>query len=191
MKTKYFIEKGRTSLLVDHGKGSANDKQVLAAMTHYPGTRCWTVIDIRLEQTPSADPWSGSGTGEDFYSQWKPKSDDEAKVVKALLKDYQELPDGTLIWCTYKTIVRGHDQINGSAPASPNGIKRHIYHTKAEAMAKLMACRAFWEDHLGTIAEGKIPNPYRQPGESDIPLVLALKALEDKGWSLRGEELEQ
>lgn len=177
--------------MVAHEDGAANEKQVLAAMTHYEGTLCWTVIDIRLESKPSADPWSGSGTGEDFYSEWKPKCGDEARVVKGLLKDYQELPDGTLIWCTYKNIVQGHEKINGLAPGSPNGIKRKIYHTKAEAMARLQECKAFWEAHHGAIAEGKIPNPYRQPGETDIPLVLALKALEDKGWTLNATEPQQ
>lgn len=177
MKTKFLIEKGRTSLVVDHGKGAWDDKQVLAAMTHYDGTRCWTVIDIRLTDTPSADPWSGSGVGEDFYSQLKPKSEAEANEVKVLLKDYQELADGTLIWCTYKNIVRGHFDINGLAPGTPNGIKRPIYHRKAEAMAKLLECKAFWENHQGTIAEGKIPNPYSQPGASDIPVILAMNTL--------------
>lgn len=180
MKTKLLIEKGRTSLVVDHGRGDWDDKQVLAAMELYEGTQCWTVIDIRLGERPSADPWSGSGVGEDFYSQWKPKSEAEAGEVKALLQDYQELADGTLIWCTYKNIIRGHFDINGLAPGAPNGIKRAIYHRKAEAMAKLLECKNFWENHTGTIAEGKIANPYSQPSASDIPVIFALRALQAK-----------
>lgn len=167
-------------MLVDHGRGELGDKQVLAAMTLYEGTRCWTVIDIRLCQIPTAHPWSGSGAGEDFYSEWKPKSDAESSEVKALLKEYQELADGTLIWCTYKDIVRGHSNINGYVPACPNEIQRNIYHTKAEAMQKLRECKAFWENHQGTIAAGRIENRYSQPGSSDVQVILAINALNAK-----------
>lgn len=177
MKTKFSIEKGRVSLLVDHGKNADAEKQALAAMTLYEGTRCWTIIDIRLEKVPVAHPWSGSGDGEDFYSEWKPKSPAEADEVKALLSEYEERADGTLMWCTYKDIVRGSLAVNGYTPVSAHGLKRHIHHSKAEGMAKLREIKAFWEGHQGTIVEGAIHNPYSQPSASDIWLELTCKAL--------------
>lgn len=175
MKTKFSFEKGRISLLVDHGKNTEAEKQVLAAMTLYEGTRCWTVIDIRLEKAPVADPWSGSAI--DFFTELKPKSAAEADEVKAMLREYEERADGTLMWCTYKNIVRGELAINGYTPVSAYGLKRYVHHTKAAGMAKLREIKAFWEKHQGTIVEGAIHNPYSQPSASDVWMALTCKEL--------------
>jgi hypothetical protein len=177
MKTKFSIEKGRISLLVDHGKNADAEKQVLAAMTLYEGTRCWTIIDIRLDKAPVADPWSGSGSGEDFFSELKPKSPAEAEDAKAMLNEYEERPDGTLMWCTYNSIVRGELAINGYTPVSPYGLKRYIHHNKSGGMDKLREIKAFWDNHQGTIVEGAISNPHGQPSVTEVWMALACKAL--------------
>ena len=177
MKTKFSIEKGRMSLLVDQGKNTDAEKQVLAAMTLSEGTRCWTVIDTRLNRVPVAHPWSGSEMAEDFNASWKPKSASEAEAVKAMLLEYEEREDGTLMWCTYRNIVRGKLDVKGYTPVTPHGIKLHIHHSKAEGMNKLREIKAFWENHQGTIAEGAIHNPYSQPSSSDIWLTLTCNEL--------------
>jgi hypothetical protein len=177
MKTKFLFEKGRISLLVDHGKNTDAEKQVLAAMTLSEGTRCWTIIDIRLNKVPVAHPWSGSEMADDFNAHWKPKSPSEAEAVKAMLLEYEEREDGTLMWCTYRNIVRGDLGVKGYTPVSSRGLKLYTHHDKASGMAKLREMKAFWECHHGTIAEAAIHNPYSQPSSSDVWLTLTCEEL--------------
>lgn len=174
MKTKFLQEKGRISLIVDHGKDKSAKKQVLAAMTLYEGTGCWTLIDIRLSSNPTAHPWSGSGNGEDFYSSYKPSSPEEAETIKGMLKEFQEQEDGTLRWCTYRNIVRGETSVNGYTPIQYVDFERHVLHSKSSAFEKLKDIQTFWEAHEGTIAQAKIPNPYAQPSDSIVSMRLII-----------------
>ena len=169
MKTRISHQKGRISLLIDQPIApSGEGKAVLAAMTMNEGTGCWFLIDIRLAPHPVAHQWSGSGKGDDFYSEMKPKTPAEAKAIKAMLKEYEEREDGTLIWCSFRDIVRGELGVNGYVPASYNDFHAPVYHSRASGLAKLKEIQAFWEQHAGTVAEAKIENPYAQPTSGDI-----------------------
>jgi hypothetical protein len=164
VKTKFLRERGRVSLVVDTGEPTTMDnKQALAAMTLLEGTGCWSIIDIRLDDHPSADPWSASGFSEEFYSELKPESSEQAIEVKAMLKEYQELKDGTLVWCSFRDIVRGESGVNGFTPSGKNNFQPPVYHSRRQGLALLREIQEFWEAHAGTIEESKIDNPYSQP----------------------------
>jgi hypothetical protein len=173
VKTKFLRERGRVSLVVDTGEPTTMDnKQALAAMTLLEGTGCWSIIDIRLDDHPSADPWSASGFSEEFYSELKPESSEQAIEVKAMLKEYQELKDGTLVWCSFRDIVRGESGVNGFTPSGKNNFQPPVYHSRRQGLALLREIQEFWEAHAGTIEESKIDNPYSQPNASVVKSTL-------------------
>lgn len=178
MKTKLTYEKGRISLVVDHGKDKTQEKMVLAAMTLFEGTRCWNVIDIRLEENPVAHPWSGSGSGEDFYATFTPKSPEESNYVRSQLKEYEELEDGSFRWCTFGGIVRGAYEIDNFAPGTYQTFRRPVFHNRADGLAYLKDTQTFWEGFEGKIADSKIDNPYAQPRESRLSWDLAVIRIE-------------
>lgn len=180
LKTKLSYEKGRISLVVDHGKDTAKEKMVLAAMTLFEGTGCWSLIDIRLEDNPVAHPWSGSGAGEDFYATFKPKTPDEAAYIRSQLKEYEERDDGSFRWCTFKGIVRGHYEIKDFAPGTYKDFRRPVFHNRNDGLAYLKETQAFWEGYEGKIADSKIHNPYAQPNQSEIIWGLAMIRIEAK-----------
>lgn len=172
MKTKLSYEKGRISLVVDHGKDKSKEKMVLAAMTLFEGSGCWDVIDIRLEDNPVAHPWSGSGNGDDFYATFTPKTPEEADYARTQLKEYEELEDGSFRWCTFRGIVRGACEINGFAPGHYQTFKRPVFHNRADGLAYLKSTQEFWEGFEGRITESKLDNPYRQPTAMQIEFAL-------------------
>ncbi|MBI6885084.1 hypothetical protein [Pseudomonas putida] len=164
MKTKYLIEKGRISLVIDNGV--RGEKQVLAAMTLWEGTGVWSIVDIRLDKYATAHEYSGSGSADEFYGELTPKSEEERSRIKAMLHEYQELEDGRIIWCPMTSLVKGAYEIDGYAPPSPNGLRRAVHHTRDQGKAILKEIQAYWEAHEGTVAQAKIANPHAQP-ESD------------------------
>lgn len=168
MKTKLAHEKGRISLLVDHGKDKSKEKMVLAAMTLFEGTGCWTLIDIRLSERPVAHPWSGSGNGEDFYASHRPETKEEAGFFKSRLREFEELEDGEIRWCTFRDIVRGECEIDGFAPGGYKEFRRPVFHKRAGALSLLKEIQVFWEGFEGSIADSTINNPFRQPRSSNI-----------------------
>ena len=190
MKTKLTYEKGRISLIVDHGKDTSREKMVLAAMTLFEGTGCWSIIDIRLEDNPVAHPWSGSGSGEDFYSTFVPKSADEATYARSQLKEYEELEDGSFRWCTFKGIVRGACEINDYAPGGYQTFRRPVFHNRTDGLAYLKETQTFWDSYEGKIADSKIPNPHVQPNETEISWGLAIKKIEARAAVKKAADAE-
>lgn len=192
MKTKLIQEKGSISLIVDHGSEATKDnKQVLAAMNRMESSQCWMVIDVRLNERPAANPSSGTCNSEDVFSHLKPESPEQAITAKSMLKEFEEREDGTLVWCTFKNIVRGESGVNGKIPWGPGNFHPPVYHSKKDGLELLKEMQAFWEDHEGTIAEAKIDNPFSQPRDSFIEMRLSLEASEkrrsknqDDGFSL-------
>jgi len=175
LKTKLMREKGRISLVIDHGSDKTKEKMVLAAMTLFEGTDCWDVIDIRLEDHPAANPWSGSGSGDDFYSTYRPETPEEAEYLRSVLREYEELKDGSFRWCTFRGIVRGECEINGYAPAWYQEFKRPVFHSFRNGLTHLKEIQAFWESYNGSIRDSKIKNPYRQATETDIQFGISSK----------------
>jgi hypothetical protein len=180
MKTKLVHEKGTISLVVDHGDQAQEDNlQVLAAMNKTEGTQCWMVIDIRLTERPVANPSSGSCNAEDVFSHIKPISADQSAKSKSILKEYEELEDGTLVWCTFKNIVRGQPGVNGRVPWGPLNFHAPVYHSRKDALELLAEMQAFWEDHEGTIGEAKIENPFSQPRQSVVEMRFTMEEAEE------------
>lgn len=181
MKTKLVHEKGCISLVVDHGAQATEDnKQVLAAMNKMEGTQCWMVIDIRLAERPVANPWSGSCNAEDVFSYIKPASAEQSVKAKSMLKEYEEREDGTLVWCTFKNIVRGEPGVNGRVPWGPLNFHAPVYHSRKDGLELLAQMHAFWEGHEGTIAEAKIDNPFSQPRQSVIEMRFTIEESQEK-----------
>lgn len=141
---------------------------VLGAMNLFEGTRCWYLIDVRLRDYPAAHPWSGSGGGDDFWSQLTAQSPEEAAYIKSSLREYEEVEPGTFRWCTFRGIVKGECEINGYAPPGYENFRRPVFHNRASALAYLKEAQTFWESYEGTIRDSKIENAHRQPTESDI-----------------------
>lgn len=148
---------------------------VLAAMTMFGDSECWNVIDIRLEDHPAANPWSGSGSGEDFYSTYAPKTLEEAAYLRSILREYEELSDGTFRWCTFRGIVRGECEINGFAPGGYNDFRRPVFHSFRGGLTYLKETRVFWDSYEGSIRDSKIKNPYRQATETDVQFAISCK----------------
>lgn len=192
MKTNILREIGRVSLVIDHGVPTTmENKQALAAMTLLEGTGCWSIIDIRLDDHPRADPWSASGSGEDFYSELKPKSPEQAIEIKAMLKEYQELEDGTLVWCSFRDIVRGEPGVNGYTPAGRKNFQPPVHHSRRQGLILLKEMQDFWEAHTGTLMDAKIDNPYAQPSEFRVTSQLIFdKAMREHEARKKSRELD-
>ena len=187
MKTKIVKERCRILLVQDIPVPPGSGRPQLAAMTEREGTGCWKVVDIRLHPRPAAHEFSGGGNAEDVHSRFKPESEEEAQTVKAMLQEYEERSDGELVWCPCTNMVRGEQGVKGYIPKSWDNFHPPVYHTRASAWAKLRAIKEFWEQHKGTVAEAKIPNPHAQPTESDVMRKIHLarfmkeRGLEDAG----------
>ncbi|WP_199028449.1 hypothetical protein [Ralstonia sp. ASV6] len=163
VKTKLITEKGRISLVIDDPSKARDERDVVAAMTLHEGTGCWQLVDIRLSEHKKPSPFGGSMYADDFCARFLPDTPEDATVAKSLLREYKELEDGKLLWCTFDGIVRGEPEINGYAPV--RYFDQAGYFSKAGGLAKLAEIKSFWDSYQGDPATAKIPNPLRQPSE--------------------------
>lgn len=168
MKTRLSYDKGYISLIVDHQGDLSKDRAVLAAMTLFDGTGCWSIVDIRLDPDGYAHPWSGSLIGEDFQSSIVPESIQDAAYIKSRLKEYEEREDGRIVWCTYRDIVRGQTGVKGYIPAGRHDFHAPVYHSRSDGIAYLKDAKQFWDVYEGEIEKAKINNPFRQPGMTGL-----------------------
>lgn len=87
------------------------DRPVLAVGSHYEGTSCWTLEDLRLYPNLGLECKQYFGNNaEDFHSHIVVKTDHDRTIVKSLINEYQvtESEKETLYeWCTYRGIVPG------------------------------------------------------------------------------------
>jgi hypothetical protein len=166
MKTRLSHEKGRVSLIIDHQGDLTKEKAVLAQMTHMEGTGCWSITDIRLSRECRAHQYSCSEIAEDFQAHIIPESPDEAAFIKSRLREYHELENGTILWCTFRNIVRGQSSVKGYTPPTSTGFHPPVYHSRADGLAYLKALKVFWDEHEGPTEAAKVVNPDNQPRES-------------------------
>jgi hypothetical protein len=165
MKTRLSHERGRISLIIDHGDRT-KEKAVLAQMSHMEGTGCWSITDIRLSRQCTAHKYSCSEIAEDFHAHIIPESVEEAAFIKSRLREYHELENGTIVWCTFRNIVRGESSVKGYTPPTSTGFHPPVYHSRADGLAYLKALQVFWEGHEGPTEDAKVENPDNQPRES-------------------------
>ncbi|WP_455233233.1 hypothetical protein [Geopseudomonas aromaticivorans] len=182
VKTRITRSRGYIALLqVEPGKAT-RESNVLAAMTLYEGTGCWRLVDVRLARHRTPSPYSGSLIAEDFHSSITPASPEDAAFFKSHLREYREDSDGTLRWCTFEGIVRGHPAVNGYTPPRWANFDQAGYFSQAEGLARLKEIQAFWDTYEGDPAKAKIDNPLRQPSESVLRGELYVhKLLAEKG----------
>lgn len=190
------------SLVFDVPGVPAREKPVLAVLSHYEGTKCWTLCDIRLHQhSLSVGPYFGN-SAEDFHSYYRAITPQEVELLRRSLKEFQEVPkdDGSIefTWCTYRGIVRGRTakEINESTFFAS---KYPVMHKRDEGMVLLNEMADFWrqwmigksdEEILSQAGRIKINNPFIQPTESQmmgqlsVERLMAERAVElGQGWS--------
>lgn len=167
-ETRLNHEKGRISLaIVDH-ETPRSEWDVVAAMTHYEGTGCWRVTDVRLSRARTPSPYAGDLNADVLCSSYKPESGAEAASVRQLLREYREEPDGSFLWCTFDGIVRGAPEVKGHRPAMWADFDQAGFFSRSDALATLREIQSFWATYTGPRNAARIPNPHRQPGEFEI-----------------------
>ena len=163
MKTLVKRElKSVTLILDDHLANTAAPNKVWQAAC-YADSNCWIVTDVRLSSYKEPGPYATSLDADDFHSELKPTSLEEAKFIKSRLKSYREDDDGTIHWCSFDGMIQGHSQINGYVPPSYKDFHGPGYLSRREALEALQECRRFWENYSGDIGSAKLHNPNRQP----------------------------
>jgi hypothetical protein len=167
-QTKLVTEKSCISLVIDDPEKPRGEQDVVAAMTLYEGTGCWRLVDIRLSAHRKPSAYAGSLSADNLCASYKPESAAAARLVKSLLREYQEQEDGTLLWCTFDGIVRGDPKINGYAPVTYANFDQAGYFSKAGGLRKLAEIKAFWDVYVGDPAAARIPNDHLQPTDSVV-----------------------
>lgn len=156
------------------------DKAVLAVMSHYTGTGCWTVEDVRLSKHGKADPYFTVGA--DRYQASCLVSQAEAHVVRNALREYTECgtEDGAVQfnWCTYDGLVVGRKSTE--ILGGPMCLLAHdypLFHTRAEGLDLLASMAEFWgawphqvdePDIVQRAGRLKIENPAWQDTETSL-----------------------
>lgn len=164
MKTKVKRSKREIQILVDRGDDSPDE--VLASLNEMADADCWFVIDIRLRDRPEAHEYSGSAMADDFCANITPRCPDERRFYLSKLREYKELEDGTIIWCTFGNMWRGDQSVDGYTP--PSALKPPLYMTFQKGLEAIHEIRSFWEAYDGLIKDAAIENPHRQLSESDL-----------------------
>lgn len=156
------------ALVVDQPAEQGATPQVLAALTNMHDSACWYLVDIRLRKHPAANEFSGSGRAEDFQAHYRPETEAQRALIKAMVREYKELEDGTVIWCTYLGLVAGEKSVDGYTPVNREKFHPPLYHSEERGLELLQDLRAFWERFEGRIEDSAIENPRGQPSESEV-----------------------
>lgn len=182
-KTEIIEREGQIALVFSDPTVKPWQRNRVSEMTEDEGTGCWQLIDIRLKSAPQLSPWGCSTGADDFHASFIPKDAHEALLVKAKLREYHEEADGSIHWCTFNGIVRGHTDIDGYRPIRYQNFHQAGYFNRAEGMTKLLAMKAFWDSHQGSLLDARIENPNLQPGESEMRLMLTVDRMTLPGAS--------
>lgn len=156
----------RIELVVDEGQKriKKEDRKILAAMTLFHGTGAWMMTDIRLHQHRRPSAYSGSLFADDIHAHFKPATEQEAVVVRVLLREFREDAEG-FHWSSYEGLVRGTPRHDSIALASGNHVG---YFTRVEGLAYLEEVQAWWDAFEGDFKDAKIDNPHRQLSASQV-----------------------
>lgn len=167
-KSKIIERQGQIALVLVNPNAVPWEQNRVAEMTNYEGTDCWTLVDIRLKRYPQLSQYGCSTSAEDYHSIFTPVSNDEAQIVKSLLREYWEDANGGIHWCTFNGIVRGHPEVNGYSPIRYLNFDQSGYFSRKEAMLKMLVMKAFWDSHEGSLSEARIENPNKQFGVTEM-----------------------
>lgn len=167
-ETRLNHEKWRISLAIVDQDKPRSEWDVVAAMTLYEGTGCWRVTDVRLSRARTPSPYAGELSADVLCSSYKPESDAEAVVVRRLLREYREEPDGSFLWCTFDGVVRGTPEVKGYRPAMWADFDQAGFFSRSDALARLRDIQSFWATYTGPRNSARIPNPHQQPGQFEI-----------------------
>ncbi len=169
MKTKIIKKSGYIELVLDEPCDEVQfGKGVLAGMTQFDDINCWLVSDMRLSNFIQCTPYTASISADDYCSTLKPENPIQRSFVLKHLREYQEMDDGTLVWCTFNKMVVGKTHINGNCPASRYGFHPPIFHSKKDGLEILRALQSFWNEYQGTLRESKVTYPRLQKNASLI-----------------------
>lgn len=169
MKTKITRDRNQyIALIIDEPGKKGKERDVLAAMTLFEGTGCWKMTDVRLSRFRVPDPYAGSLNADVLHASLKPENEEDANYIKSRLREYQEDEDGTIRWCTFDGIVRGHPSVKGYAPARYKNFDQSGYFSQAEGLSKLQEIQLFWDNVPDLNYKWRINNPYWQPSQTII-----------------------
>lgn len=168
MKTKFTRREGVISLIIDDPMKKPRDSDVLASMTLYEGTGCWTLIDIRLTKHRKPSKYSGSPSSDDYHAQLKPETEDAAEFIKSQLREYIEDSEGIIHWCNFDGIVKGKEYVNNYRPHNPLDFHPWGYFSRDEGVKVLKEIKAFWDDYDGDPSKVRLPNSNRQASLSEL-----------------------
>lgn len=173
METKLKRSKGQVELVVDDAEQGR-----LAVLVEHEGAGCWCLSDTRLAPHQCVGAYSAMHNADAYCSSFKPRCLAEAAFVKSLLREYQELENGTILWATFNGLVRGHPDIDGYKPAKWANFDQVGYFSYKEGLERLREMREFWTAFEGDPNTVKLDNPHHQLSETDVGLK-AFRARQD------------
>lgn len=197
------LNKSQYKIVVDQPGMPKADKPVLAVMTHYQGTGCWSVEDLRLY--PLIGLQKGryfGGSAEDFHSSFTPETSEELALALSLIREPVTItpPDGRvgLHWCTFRGILRGKTAGEICGRASFRTIDWPTMHEFKDAMAAMRAIEAFWLAHdleagdpqlCRKISQVKLDNPDLQINQSRLTSEIIMHRMKTNPQNPEEEEL--
>lgn len=174
MKTKISIREGVQYLEV--ADKEINDKSqygspiVLAVITHFFNSGCWSFEDYRLKSHLIPSKYLND-SNEQIYN-FNEYSEEDKKVVLSKLHDYSLSEKEGLFYWRYETV-----DLNGDIPPDDkrkiDSIGNKYPHvacfTFKAAQKKLREAKEFWDNYEGSLTneEIKISNPHRQPHQAE------------------------
>ena len=174
-KTQLIQGRGYVSLVIDNPSLDPVDRIRIAEMVEYADAACWRLNDIRLCEYPVLSKYGCSISGETYHSSYSPKTDEEREVVRTMLREYWEAEDGSIHWCTFDGVVRGHADVDGYKPKTYLNFDQAGFFSYKEAMAKLLEIKSFWDSYQGNFTDAKILNPHKQPNLIELTCALTLQ----------------
>ena len=177
MKSEIIEQEGRYAVVFADPTLEPWERNRVAELTEDEGTDCWQLVDIRLKAFPQLSKYGCSTGADDYHATFTPENEQQADRVKSMLRDFREDADGSIHWCTFNGIVRGHSEVNGYRPARYLDFDQAGFFSREEGLEKLQAIKRFWDAHTGSLAEARIDNPHRQPSESEVYFALRFGAV--------------
>jgi hypothetical protein len=168
MKVKLAKRKGYYRLVVDdkdiNKKYDCTQKQpiVLACLSGWEGTECWSLHDMRLSHVIYPSPYLDSSN----IQSYTPQNEEEESWLISALKQYEK-QDDKYVWSTFNGVVAFGDKTFD--PDVPSYVSRSLQGcwSFAEGMKKFNEIREFWENFSGDdLKSTQIVNPNFQPSSN-------------------------
>lgn len=174
MKTKIKIREGVQYLEVADKELNESSQYgspiVLAVITHYWNSGCWSFEDYRLKSHLIPSKYLGDNN-ETIYN-FNEYPEEDKKLILSKLHDYTLTEKEGLFYWRYDSV-----DLNGDIPKDDkrkidsigNKFPTCACFTFKEAQKKLREAKEFWDSYEGSLTDEKIklPNAYRQPHSSE------------------------